>query len=119
MPHLFKYVTPNTGIKILGNGTLRWSTPPMLNDPFDMQFAFQLRVDRRAAWAMALDKSWQHYYGDLLDQPLNDYGRSIRLCRETFPRMSREEFDQVIGEFIDESIDWCAAIRVRDQRQSG
>ncbi len=25
------------------------STPPTLNDPFDMQFAFQLRIDKEVA----------------------------------------------------------------------
>ncbi len=105
MPHLFKYVTPDTGRKIIETRTLRWSTPPTLNDPFDMQFAFQLRVDRQAARARALEKQWEHYYGKLLDRPLNDLGRVIRQVRDGFPRMSREEFDGEIGDSIDESID--------------
>jgi hypothetical protein len=105
MPHLFKYVTPDTGRKIIQNRTLRWSTPPMLNDPFDMQFAFQLRFDRQAARTMALEKSWQHYYGELVDRPLNNLGRCIREVRHRFPRMSREEFNREIGGSIDASID--------------
>jgi hypothetical protein len=56
MSHFFKYVTPDTGRKILENGTLRWSTPQLLNDPFDMQFAFQLRIDRQSVRTMAGDK---------------------------------------------------------------
>src|ERR1035437_506982 len=49
MRKLYKYVTADTGKKILENGTLRWSTPAVLNDPFDMQFAFQLPTDMQAA----------------------------------------------------------------------
>lgn len=108
MPHLFKYVTPNTGRKIIENGTLRWSTPPTLNDPFDMQFAFQLRIDRRAVRAMALDKMWQHFFGELLDQPLTEGGRIIRQRRGEFTRpMSCEEFnrDREFADAVDETID--------------
>jgi hypothetical protein len=105
MPHLFKYVTAETGRRLLENQTLRWSTPPTLNDPFDMQFAFQLRIDRQAARAMALEKQWQHHYGELLDRPLNDLGRAIRQFRDSFPRMSRKEFDRTVGTSIDESFD--------------
>ena len=105
MPHFFKYVTANTGRRIIKSRRLRWTTPAMLNDPIDMQFAFQLRIDRQAARAMALDKLWQHYYGELLDQSLNEFGRQIRQNRQYFPQMSREEFDQEVGQGIDASID--------------
>lgn len=108
MPHLFKYVTPSTGRKIIENGTLRWSTPPTLNDPFDMQFAFQLRIDRRAVRAMALDKMWQHFFGELLNQPLTEWGRMIRQRRGELTRcMSREEFskDPEFADVVDETID--------------
>jgi hypothetical protein len=113
MPHLFKYVTPDTGRKIIENRTLRWSTPPMLNDPFDMQFTFQHRVDRQAARAMALDKGWEHHYGELPDRPLNDLGHVIRQYRDRFPRMSREEFDRKFGDSIDTSIDVSEGTMVR------
>ncbi len=105
MPHLFKYVTAATGRVILQNRTLRWSTPPMLNDPFDMQFAFQLRIDRQAARVMALDKCWQLYNGASLDRSLNKLGRLVQLGGSSHPRMSREDFDRYIGGSIDGSID--------------
>jgi hypothetical protein len=107
MAHLFKYVTPDTGRKIIENCTLRWSTPPTLNDPFDMQFAFQLRVDRQAARTLVLDKVWQHSHGELLDRPVTDAGRIFRQFRHTLPRMSREEFkqDREIGQVIDAVLD--------------
>jgi len=104
MPHFFKYVTRDTAHKIIGNGTLRWSSPPLLNDPFDMQFAFQLRIDRQAVLAMARDKLWQHYSGELVDRPLNMLGHGIRLLRDTVPGMSREELRQAFGNSDDESM---------------
>ncbi len=36
----YKCVTADTDKKILESGTVRGSTPTVLNDPFDMQFAF-------------------------------------------------------------------------------
>jgi hypothetical protein len=76
----------------------------MLNDPFDMQFAFQLYVNPEKAIAMALEKSWQHHYGALLDLPLNKLGESIRQLRGVFPKLSREEFNSEIGEAMHETI---------------
>jgi hypothetical protein len=104
MPRLFKYAAPDAARKIIENGTLRWSTPPLLNDPFDMQFAFQFRVDHQEVRAMALDKLWEHHYGALRDQPLNDLGRVIRKCRGRYPSMTREEFDVEFRDSIDSYI---------------
>jgi hypothetical protein len=104
MPHLFKYVPPDTGRKILESCTLRWSTPQLLNDPFDMQFAFQLRIDRRSVLTMAQNKLWQHYSGQLLNRPLNTLGHGIRLLRVTVPGMSREEFRKEFEGADEESI---------------
>ena len=105
MAHLFKYVTAETGCKIIENRTLRWSTPSTLNDPFDMQFAFQLRIDRQAARAMALEKQWQHLYGEASDRPLNNLGVIIRQRRVVFPSLRREEFNREMGPAIDESFE--------------
>jgi len=64
----------------------------MLNDPFDMQFAFQSRVDRDAVIAIALEKGWQHHSGELLDRPINLLGQVIRDFRGRGLNLSREEF---------------------------
>lgn len=36
VPFLYKYVTPQTGIAVLTSESLRWSAPPLFNDPFDV-----------------------------------------------------------------------------------
>ncbi len=45
-PHFYKYCTSNTLEKILANQTVKWSSPSIFNDPFDIQtdlrFGFQL-----------------------------------------------------------------------------
>lgn len=101
----YKYVTPTTAYIIISTKTLRWSSPTTLNDPFDMQFAFQFKVDRPAARILALDKLWEHHYGEMFARPLNKLGRAIRELRGLFPEMSREQFDLEFGPVIDASID--------------
>jgi len=93
--NLFKYVSLDTGRNILKDRTLRWASPATLNDPFDMQFALQVRIDRAAA--RALQKSWQHFSGKLLDRPLNALGEAIRELRTAVPSPSHQEFDQEMG----------------------
>ena len=106
MEHLYKYVSLETGHIVLETQTLRWSTPPLLNDPFDMQFAFQVRVDRGAVKAATLRKLWNAHYGQ--GPPAgarNQLGRLVEALRGVFPRLSREEFDREFGEATDECID--------------
>lgn len=105
MTHYFKYVTAETGRKIIENNVLRWSSPPLLNDPFDMQFAFQLHLDRATVRSMARDKRWQHYSGELLDRPLNEFGRLLRKLRDAVPNMSREDLLREFGDTDDVAID--------------
>jgi hypothetical protein len=106
MAHLFKYVTAKTGKLILENRSLRWSTPALLNDPFDVQFLLQLRCNLKRVRAMTLEKSWQHHYGKLLDKPLNDIGRLVRLARanDAYTPRDRAEFEKDEAHTIDECI---------------
>lgn len=41
----FKYLSPEAAKAVLANGTLRWSTPALLNDPFDNQLNILLHPD--------------------------------------------------------------------------
>jgi hypothetical protein len=105
MTHFFKDMSRDAAIATLQNGTLRWSTPPTLNDPFDMQFAFQLRVDKDAARRLSLEKCWNNIHGKPEVRPLNDWGRAIQENRDALARLSHEEFYEEIGLAIDETFD--------------
>lgn len=105
VPFLYKYASGNTGRIVLENRTLRWSTPPVLNDPFDMQFAFQVRLNRPAAKAKTLQKSWDAHYGPEPAGPRNKLGQVITAFRGKFPKLTRQEFDREFGPVIDQSID--------------
>lgn len=116
MPHVYKYLSPATAKIVLENRTLRWSSPPLLNDPFDMQFAFQIRHDFAALKPRVLDAKWDHILGRHLDLPLNALGRMIRENQERFRLFSREEFDQHIGPSVDRSFEELIGNRDRHNR---
>jgi len=40
--HFYKYVSADTAKAILKNGSVRWSSPRLFNDPFDIQFDLHL-----------------------------------------------------------------------------
>ena len=44
MPALFKYLSTGAAEAVLATGALRWTSPPLLNDPFDVQTALTLDV---------------------------------------------------------------------------
>jgi len=114
MPHLYKYLSPSTAITVLTNRTLRWSTPPTLNDPFDMQFAFQIRNDFAAVRRRALDIKWDHYNGRLLPNAVpNQLGQAMRLLRGRLPHMTREQFDDHLGPIVDGAFQRLATHRDR------
>ena len=104
MAHLYKYVTADTGKKMLRFGSLRWSTPPILNDPFDMQFAFQLRYDPQVIRTMAAEKHWHLYSSEVVERPLHVSGQLLRYLRNNGPLMARREFDNAFHGVIDECI---------------
>ena len=43
--HFFKYVNVDAAKIILESGKLRWSSPLMFNDPFDVQFDLHVEFD--------------------------------------------------------------------------
>jgi hypothetical protein len=104
MAHFYKYVTADTGKKILENGTLRWSAPAVLNDPFDMQFAFQAPADLDAVRAKVIAKYRQHVSGEWLDKPLNDLGRLIRSVHRPRNPETLAKFEEGLDRFVDEQL---------------
>jgi hypothetical protein len=101
MTHLFKYVTPATGRKIIENGTLRWSTPQMLNDLFDMQFAYQLRLDRQAA----LNAFWRltHVTREEFGQD-REIGAGIDAMIDDMKKLIPEISENILSHFINDKI---------------
>ena len=98
----FKYMTRDTARAVLSNGTLRWSTPGTLNDPYDVQFDLRIDVDFEKVKPVALQKLWNAFYGDAPAPVGNKFGLAIRYVRDQFPKLSREQFDKEFGEAFEE-----------------
>jgi hypothetical protein len=81
---LFKYVTADTARTILENGTLRWSSPAMFNDPFDTQFDLHLEFDEATIIDLVLDEFWKIFSGQKILEPANSLGHVLEwfLARE-------------------------------------
>jgi Protein of unknown function (DUF2971) len=97
----YKYTTRRSGKAILGNRSLRWSSPRLFNDPFDIQFDLHLEFDHGQAKARILDSLWHAHYGDDPPPAENLLGRLISQYRGRFPRMTRAEFELEFGDAVE------------------
>lgn len=104
-PHVFKFMTAETAKAVLKGAKLRWSTPRTFNDPFDVQFDMQVKVDREAVRQLALQKMWDDHYGDKPAPPGNPFGQLIRLTRGRFPQWDRERFETEFANAVEEGLD--------------
>jgi hypothetical protein len=87
----FKYVTTKTAKTILENGTLRWSSPSIFNDPFDVQFDLHLEFDQTKIVDLIADELWQLYSRQKKLEPANSLGQVFNLFLSHVPGLSRED----------------------------
>jgi hypothetical protein len=100
----YKYMNAATGRIVLENRTLRWTTPGTLNDPFDIQFDLNFKINREIVKAAILQKLWETYSGN--DVPVgNTLGVLMVAIRELVPGWSRERFEREFALPFDESFD--------------
>ncbi len=98
----FKYTTRSTAEIVLKTSALRWSTPALLNDPYDIQFDMHLEVDAAKLRRLALDKSYDAWYGagPYVPAPGNIQGELVAAYRDKFPKLTREQYDSEFGQSI-------------------
>ncbi len=99
--HFYKYASRKTAKAVLENRTLQWSSPAVLNDPFDVQFDMHLDLDKEQIKAIALPKLWSIIYEDAPFEPGNQLGHLLKLTKSKYPKMSREDFFNTRGADID------------------
>lgn len=93
----YKYMTANTAKAVLGNRTLRWSSPTLFNDPFDVQFDLHAEYDRGRVAARAMQAILDGYYGKQPINPRNILGQILILLRDRVPGMSEAELREKLG----------------------
>lgn len=103
--HFFKYMTAGTAKIVLENQTLRWSTPAMLNDPFDVQFEMGIRADRGRLKRETVNRLWRLYNGDPDLIPNNAVGHLMNAIRLSGIILGEDEFDKEFGEACEEGYD--------------
>ena len=81
----YKYVTTKTAKTILENGTLRWSSPSIFNDPFDVQFDLHLEFGQTKIVDLIADELWQLYSRQKKLEPANSLGQVFKLFLVRFP----------------------------------
>lgn len=86
----FKYVTADTARLILENGKLRWSSPFMFNDPFDVQFDLHLEFDESTIIDLIIDELWQIYSGKKPLRPNNALGYVFQNFIQWVPNLTKE-----------------------------
>ena len=109
--NLFKYLSLETARIVLASSRLRWSTPPLLNDPFDLGFDLHLDVDSGRVKAMALDLLWRDYLDDTRPPPSPGFAQWKTAALLTGLRLDRASFDAEIGPEIERRIRHPEALR--------
>jgi hypothetical protein len=90
-PPLYKYLSVGAAEAVLKNASLRWSSPPLLNDPFDVQTALVLKVSDEEVISLALK-----YIADRLIRPrtaVNFIGTSLNLMSSKGIKFSEDQLD--------------------------
>lgn len=101
--HFFKYMPVSTAKIVLKNRTLRWSTPGCLNDPYDMQFDFNLDFKEQEVLPKALDNLWKIYRGEIepnertIPRLVAYFGKKTQLSKADFC----EQFRPLLLDSID------------------
>jgi hypothetical protein len=93
----FKYVSRETAKAVLSNNTLRWSSPILFNDPFDIQFDLRVEVNRRVVKSKALRLQWQVIHSDEPARNGNILGKAITAYRSTLRKLSSFIRKRLIG----------------------
>lgn len=106
--HFYKYTSASTAQTILTNGSLRWSRPALLNDPYDIQFDLHVEVDKVKLRELTLRKLRDILSGTSTYVPAEDniMGALLPVARAVLSQLPPEEFDR----FGDSAIEGLEAL---------
>ena len=96
--HFYKYVTLQTAKTILKNGTLRWSSPKLFNDPFDIQFDLHIEYREETIVEKILEEMWQSYSGNRSLLPDSMLGTGLVMLRNL--NFSKDQFKSEFREAV-------------------
>lgn len=98
----FKYADQTAASAVLDSCSLRWSSPRVFNDPFDMQFDLFVDLDQKKIRRHTIGLLWKAFYSPEELDAGNPFGESIKEYKSVFPRLSRDDFEREFSEPIHE-----------------
>jgi len=101
---LYKYTSFDTARIVLASGRLRWTTPPLLNDPYDLSFDLQLEVEPQRVRELAIDLLWSDWLDDGTPAPQVLFEAWKQMTKAERPDLDRAEFESVVGPIVSASI---------------
>lgn len=103
-PCLYKYTSFDTAKIVLTNGRLRWTTPPLLNDPYDMSFDLHLDIEPEEVRRIAIELFWSDYLDDSRPAPQPAFALWKQVTKAEQPDLGRAAFDALIGPIVDAAV---------------
>jgi hypothetical protein len=98
-------MSADTAKIVLRNGTLRWSSPVLFNDPFDVQFDLHIEYDRQRVAERAMQAIVDGYMGRTPIDPKNDLGILLKFMRDNAPGLTEEKLREKLGPGFFEGMD--------------
>jgi hypothetical protein len=81
-------MSADTAKAVLQSNFLRWSSPTLFNDPFDVQFDLHVDYDRDRVADRAMQTLVDGYFGRAPMNPRNPLGYLLQIMRDRAPGMS-------------------------------
>jgi hypothetical protein len=84
-------MSADTAKIVLRSNALRWSSPILFNDPFDVQFDLHIEYDRKRVANRAMQALVDGYFGRVPINPKNDLGQLLQVMHDRAPGFSEAE----------------------------
>ena len=117
--HFYKYMTVDTAKIVLQNGELRWSSPALFNDPFDVQFDLHTEYDRDKVAARAMQIILDGYAGRVPIVAGNALGDLLTIVRErAAEKINEAELRKALMPGIYQGMDKAEALLPRTHEET-
>lgn len=100
----YKYMKAGTAKAVLANGALRWSSPTLFNDPFEMQFDLHIEYNRDRLVDRVLQRYVDVFNGRVQAQPGNEFHENIKILRAVVPDLKEADLRNEQRPAIHESL---------------
>jgi Protein of unknown function (DUF2971) len=106
---LYKYMAAETAKKILEKSSLRWASPTLFNDPFDVQFDLRVEYDRERVIDQALQNIVDLYMGRRhMPRDANELAQGIRWLQQNAPGLKETDLKAKFRQSMNEGMDNAA-----------